>query len=115
VYDGERKLGEKEGPAGLTTGKFLFGAEILEVAMVGPNFKRFGVAFEVVAKGLKGTDNGKEFFIVNVIILFGIDQGLRVISDWVPTVKKVRLFKDCANGKITSVGDKTERTGTVRE
>jgi hypothetical protein len=76
VDDGERKLGEKEGPAGLTTGKFLFGAEILEVAMVGPNFKRFGVAFEVVAKGLKGADNGKEFFVVDVIILFGIDQGL---------------------------------------
>jgi hypothetical protein len=43
--DGERKLGEEEGPAGLTTGKVLFGAEILKVAMVGPNFERFRVAF----------------------------------------------------------------------
>jgi hypothetical protein len=43
--DGERELGEKEGPAGLTTGKFLFGVKILKVAMIGPNFERFRVAF----------------------------------------------------------------------
>jgi hypothetical protein len=43
--DGERKLGEEEGPTGLTIGKFLFGTEILEVAMVGPDFERFWMAF----------------------------------------------------------------------
>ena len=36
--------------------------------MVSPNFKNLGVSFEVMLPMFKGFDNGKEFFIVNVIV-----------------------------------------------
>jgi len=71
VDDGEIVLGEEEGPTGLTAGKFLFGAKVGQVVMIGPDFERKGVAFEIVAERFESTDDGKEFFIMNVVILFG--------------------------------------------
>jgi len=68
-----------------------------------------------VTKGLRGADNGEELFIVDVIILFGIDQGFGVVGNGVPPIKEVWLFKNCANSKVASVSDKTERMGAVRE
>ena len=51
-------------------------AEVREVIMVCPYFKGFGVAFEIVAEGFKGTNNSEEFFIVDVVVLFRWLQGL---------------------------------------
>ena len=54
----------------MALGKFLFGAEICEVVMVSPYFKRFWVAFKVVAEGFKCMNDHEEFFIMDVIVLF---------------------------------------------
>ena len=54
----------------------------------------------------KGADDGKEFFIMNVVIEFGLIEGLGKEGDWVPGVKSVRLFKDRSKGKVTGIGDK---------
>ena len=52
------------------SGKFLFGVEIREVVMVSPYFKRFQVAFKVVAEGFKCMNDREEFFIMDVVVLF---------------------------------------------
>ena len=36
--------------------------------MVSPNFKNLGVSFEVMSPVFEEFDNGKEFFIVNVVV-----------------------------------------------
>jgi hypothetical protein len=54
----------------LASGKVLFRSEICEIIVVCPYFKGCRVAFEVVVEGFKGTDNGEEFLIVNVVVLF---------------------------------------------
>jgi len=66
----ERELGKKEGPAGLVLGRFLFGVEICEIIMVSSYFKRFWVAFKVVAESFEHVNDHEEFFIVDVIVLF---------------------------------------------
>jgi hypothetical protein len=63
-------VGEEEGPMGLLAGDFMFSVEVCEVVMVCPDFEGFWVTFQVVAEEFKSTDNGKKFFIVNVVILF---------------------------------------------
>jgi hypothetical protein len=83
--------------------------------MVGPYFKGFGVAFEVVAEGFEGSDNGKEFFIVDIIVLFRWLEGLGIIGDWVPAVEKVGLFQDSTDGEVASVRDEAERSRSFWE
>jgi hypothetical protein len=43
--------------------------------MIRPDFKGFKMAFKIVTEGFKGADNGKEFFIVDIIVLFWWLQG----------------------------------------
>jgi hypothetical protein len=115
VDDAEVILGKKESPAVLAAGGLLFCSEVLEVIMVGPNFKDVRVAFEVVAEGFKGFDDGKEFFIVDVIIKLGRVEGLGVIGNGVPTVQEVWLFEDGTDGKVAGVGDDTKGLGEIRK
>ena len=68
VDDCEVKLGEEKGPSGLSSGQFLFRMEVRKVVMVGPNFEILGVSFKVMSPMFEGFDDGKEFFIVNVIV-----------------------------------------------
>jgi hypothetical protein len=60
--------------------------------MIRPDFKGFKMAFKIVTEGFKGADNGKEFFIVDIIVLFWWLQGFWVVHDGVPPVEKVWLF-----------------------
>ena len=50
--------------------KALFSAEIDEVVVVCPDLKGFWVSFKVVVEGFKGMNDSKEFFVMNIIILF---------------------------------------------
>jgi len=77
--------------------------------MVCPDFKGFGVSFKVVAEGFKSTDNGEEFFIMDVIVLFGWEERLREVHNRVPLVKKVRLFENSSHSEVTCICDETER------
>ena len=44
--------------------------EVGEVIMVRPDFKGVGMALEVVAESFEGTNDSKEFLVVDVIIEF---------------------------------------------
>ena len=55
---------------GLVLGKFLFSAEIREIIIVCPYFKRFRVAFKVVAESFECVNDCEEFFIVDIVVLF---------------------------------------------
>ena len=103
----EVEVGEKEGPTGLVAREFLFCLEIRKVIMVSPDFEGLFAAFEVVAEVFQGADDGKEFFIMNVIIEFSLVKGLGKEGDWMPRVKSVRLFKDRSKGKVTGISDKS--------
>ena len=46
----------------------MFGTEVSKVVVVGPNFENLGVSFQVVSPVLEGFDDGKEFFVVDVVV-----------------------------------------------
>jgi len=92
VEDDEGVVGQEEGPAGLTTVQPLLRRKIEEVNMVGPDLKDIGATLKIMAEGSKSTDNGKEFLIMNSVITLCRLEGLRKISNRVPTIEKVGLF-----------------------
>ena len=54
----------------MTTREFLLCPEVGEVIMIRPDFKGVGVTLEVVAESFEGTNDSKEFLVVDVIIEF---------------------------------------------
>lgn len=99
----------------MSTRYFLLGAEIGEVVMVGPDFERLRMSFKVVAEVFKGADDGEEFFVVDIVVLFGWQHGFGVKGNRVPAIKSVWLFQDGSKGKVACVCDDAERQGRVWE
>ena len=56
-------------------------APVLKVLVIGEDFKGLREAFEVVSPGFKGTDDGEEFLVIDLVILFGWGQGVGEIGD----------------------------------
>ena len=69
MNDGKIKLRKEEWRSCLVVGKFLFGVEVSEVVMICSDFERNRVSFKVVLEGFKGTNDGKEFLVMDVIVL----------------------------------------------
>ena len=72
--------------------KFLLSTEVSEVVVVGPDFKRVRSTFKVVSEEFEGADDGKEFFVVDVVVLFCGNEGVGIEGDRVPAVEFVGLF-----------------------
>ena len=62
--------------------------------MVQPHFNSVFLSFEIVTEYFKGINNGKEFFVVNFIVSFHGLKGLGMISNRVPMIEGIWLFKD---------------------
>ena len=83
--------------------------------MVGPDFERLRMSFKVVAEVFKGADDGEEFFVVDIVVLFGWQHGFGVKGNRVPAIKSIWLFQDGPKGKVACVCDDAERQGRVWE
>ena len=81
--------------------------------MVQPHFNSVFVSFEVVMEYFQGVNDGKEFFVVDLKVLFHRLMGLGMICNWVPTIKGIWLFKNCTCCKITGISDQPEGSGVV--
>src|SRR5260370_35179095 len=102
-------LGKEEGPVGLSVGKFLFGAEVCKVIVISPNFKGVLVSFKIMTEMFEGTDNGKKFFVMNVVIEFSRLHAFGVKGDQVPVIEEVGLFEDGTKSIVQGISDRTIR------
>ena len=64
--------------------------------MVQTHFNGVLSTFEIVLEYFKGVNDGKEFFVVDLKVLFHRLMGLGMICNWVPTIEGIWLFKDCS-------------------
>ena len=64
------KVSEVDEPAGLSVIEDLGGTEVGEVFVVSEDLYGKGGSMEVVSSGLQGTDDSKEFPVIDVIVLF---------------------------------------------
>ena len=51
--------------------EFLFSLKVGQVIVVSPDFEGNRVSFKVVVKGFEGSYDGQEFFVMDVVVLFG--------------------------------------------
>ena len=68
-----------------------------------------------MSPGLQGTDDCKEFSVIDVIVTFCWDERLREIRAGVPIAIGVGLEEDGARGIFRSISGNSERFGEVRE
>ena len=59
--------------------------------MIGKDFKLMGTTFEVMSPFMKSFDDGEEFLIINVVVSFGLNKGLRHEGDGVPETIRTML------------------------
>ena len=64
------EVGEVDKPSGLLTVEGLRGAEVGKVFVVSKDLNGKKGSVEVVSPGFQGTDDGKEFSVIDVIVSF---------------------------------------------
>ncbi|KIJ04694.1 hypothetical protein PAXINDRAFT_94424, partial [Paxillus involutus ATCC 200175] len=70
-------VGEFRNPTSLTTVKFLWLTEIVEVLMIGPDLEGVRSTHQKVTPFREGGHDGEKFTIVNLIIAFRGVKGFR--------------------------------------
>ena len=70
---------------------------------------------EVVSPDFQGTDDCKEFTVIDVIVLFSGDEGLGEVGAGVPIAVRVSLEEDSARGTLQGIDGNDKRLGEVRE
>src|ERR1700744_4558210 len=73
-------------PLGLMVGEEFHGGKIFEVLVVRNNFDGVQEPFKVVPPLLEGGEDGKEFFIIDVIVEFGRIHGVGEEGDRVEDI-----------------------------
>ena len=67
----------------LPPGEDLGCREVLQVPMVSDNIDWGASSFDVVVPAFEGIVDGHEFFIMNIVVGFGVFEHLGVEHDWV--------------------------------
>jgi hypothetical protein len=65
---------------------------------------RVGVSFKVVSPCFQGSDNGKEFSIIDLVVPFGGVKGLRKVSAGMICSILISLEQDCTGCYKRSIG-----------
>lgn len=71
IEDLDDKSGQEFGPADLTAAEVLRRRERLQVFMVQEHFDSLGLAFELRSPFLEASDDGDEFFVIDLVVSFG--------------------------------------------
>jgi hypothetical protein len=82
--DFEIKVSEVEKPTSLSSVEVAGFAEVGEVFMVSEDLNREGGASEVLSPGFESSDDGAEFLVIDIVVLFCGDEGLGEIGTGVP-------------------------------
>ena len=113
--DDEVELRQELRPASLAAGQEFQGREVFKVLVVCENLDFMLCAFKVVTPFFQGANDGKEFSVIDVIILFSFSESFGIVGTGVPLV--VRFFKDRKNGTSADSGGisfNMHRAGVVR-
>ena len=78
------KVSEVDEPVGLSTIEGLGEIEVGEIFMVSEDLYRERGSVEVVSPRLQGTDDGKEFSVIDVIVTFCRGERLEEVGVGVP-------------------------------
>jgi len=81
--DDKVKLGKVLGPPYLPPDQYLGSREILKVLIICNNIDGIGQIFQIVLPNLESFEDGKQFFVMCVIVQLYHSKSARVKSNWV--------------------------------
>ena len=90
--DFEIKIGEVEPPSALAAVEVLDLKEVCQVLVISEDLYRERGSVEIMSLGFEGMDDGKEFTIIDIVVMFCWDEGL--IEARMPVAVCVSLEKD---------------------
>ena len=70
---------------------------------------REGRAMEIVAPGFQGANDGEEFTVIDVVVVFSGGKGLREVGAGVPVAIGVGLEEDSAGCMFRCISGDSER------
>ena len=101
------KVSKVDEPARLAAIERLGLVEIGKVLVVSEDLHWEGGAMKIVAPGFQGTDNSKEFSVVDIVVPLSRGEGLREVGAWVPIAIGVSLEEDGARRMLRGIrGDR---------
>ena len=109
------KVSKVNEPSGLATVEGLGRMEVCEILMVCEDLYRERGPVEVVSPRLQGTDDSKDFSIVDVIVSFCQGERLGDVGAGVPFTIQVSLEEDGAKGILAGIGGNGKGCSKVRE
>ena len=109
------EVSEVNEPASLLTIEVLGGTEVGEILVVCTDLYREWGPVEVVLPGFQGMDNGKEFSVVDVVVLFCGRERLGEIGAGMPVTVGISLEEDGSGGIFGGIGRNGERGSEVRK
>jgi hypothetical protein len=75
---------------------------------------RVRIPFKVVPPCFQGTDDGKEFSIVDLVVSFGGVEGLRKVSAGMMCTVLISLKQDCTGCNKQCIGGQGKLSGGIR-
>ena len=100
-------------PAGLSMVEGLGGAEVSEVFVVGEDLYREWGSVEVVSPGFQGSNDSKEFSVIDVIVSFCWGEQLGQVGAGVPLTIRVGLKEDHTRGIFEGISCNGKGGGKV--
>ena len=113
--DFEIKVCKVKQPPCLSTVEILCLMEVRQVLVVGKDLDGERGSVEVVPPRLQGTDNGKEFSVVDVVVMLCWDERLGEVGAGVPIAIRVGLKEDGTRGIFQGISGNHKRFGEVWE
>ena len=98
--DDKVKLGEVLGPPCLPLGQYLGSRKILKVLMIHNNIDRIGQTFQIVSPNLESFKDGKQFFVICVIVQLHHSESVRVKGNWINFIIFVNNGEDCSKSIV---------------
>ena len=115
VDDFEVKISKIKQPLGLSAVEVLSLMEIHQVFLVSKDLYGKGGAMEVVSPRFQGTDDGKEFLVINVVVSFSRDEQLREIRTRMPVAVDIGLEEDGVRDILGCISGDSKGFGKVRK
>ena len=101
--DNKIELEEVLRPPYLPLGQYLGSRKILKVFMICNNVNGIGWTFQIVSPNLEGFKDGKQSFVIYVIIQLCHSKSARVKGNWMNSIISINNGEDCSESIVQGI------------
>ena len=102
--DDKIELGKVLGPPRLLPGQYLGSRKILKVLTIRNNVDGIDQTFQIVSPNLESFKDGKQFFVIYVVVQLCRSESARVKGNWMNFIIFVNNREDCSKSIVQDIG-----------